>query len=199
MVIGVTGGIGTGKSTVTRILAELGAHIIDADRVGHDIYEPGTPGWASVVAEFGREIIARDGKIDRRRLGAIVFADPQRLARLNELVHPLIGREIERRIEEHLSTVSDQPIVVEAAVMIEAGWDSLVDEVWVVVASREAVLSRVSRQRGFAVEEAQARITAQLPDAERRRHADVVVDNSGTSESLTRQLEKIWKERVHLP
>jgi dephospho-CoA kinase len=199
MVIGVTGGIGTGKSTVTRILAALGAFVIDADYVGHDIYAPGTDGWESVVAEFGREIIARDGKIDRGKLGAIVFADPQRLARLNELVHPLIGREIERRIKEHRAAGGHQPIVVEAAVMIEAGWDSLVDEVWVIVASREAVLSRVSRQRGCGVEEAEARIKAQLSDSERCRHADVVIDNSGTSADLTRDLEKIWKERVPLP
>jgi dephospho-CoA kinase len=199
MVIGVTGGIGTGKSTVTRTLGEFGAFVIDADRVGHDVYEPGTKGWQSVVAEFGRGIIADDGKIDRGKLGALVFADPQRLARLNELVHPLIAGEILRRIEEHRASGRHQPIVVEAAVMIEAGWHSLVDEVWVVVASQEAVLSRISRQRGLNVAAAVARINAQLSDAERCRHADVVIDNSGTPEDLTQKLEKIWKERAHLP
>jgi dephospho-CoA kinase len=199
MVIGVTGGIGTGKSTVARILGELGAFVIDADRVGHDVYEPGTRGWEIVVAEFGRGIIAEDGKIDRGKLGALVFADPQRLARLNELVHPLIGGEILRRIEARRATGGRQPIVLEAAVMIEGGWHSFVDELWVVVASPQAVRSRIGRQRGLTLEEVEARINAQLSDAERCRHADVVIDNSGTSEDLRRKLEEIWKDRVHLP
>jgi dephospho-CoA kinase len=199
MVIGVTGGIGSGKSTVTRLLAEFGAIVIDADRVGHDVYEPGTKGWESVVEEFGRGIIADNGKIDRGKLGALVFADPQRLARLNQLVHPLIGGEILRRIEEQRTRGGNQPIVVEAAVMIEAGWHSLVDEVWVVVANREAVLSRIGQQRGLNGKAAVARINAQISDTERCRHADIVIDNSGTPEDLRRKLEEIWKDRVHLP
>lgn len=192
--IGLTGGIGSGKSTAAAILDELGAEVIDADRVGHEVYLPGTAGWSQVVAAFGPDIVAADGSIDRKRLGAIVFADRSRLAELNAIVHPLIAQTVAQRLAERSS--AGKPIVVEAAVLIEANWQTLVDEVWLVVASPEAVVARLSSQRGLSREAVEARVRSQLSDAARRARADVVIDNSGTVEELRGRLAQLWAERV---
>ena len=192
--IGVTGGIGAGKSAAVRILAELGALVIDADRVGHDVYLPGTVGWGRVVADFGREVVAEDGSIDRKRLGARVFADRSALARLNAVVHPLIRDAIAARIAA--ARDATQPIVVEAALLIEAKWDALVDEVWLVVARCEVIEQRLTSQRGMDRAAVAARTRAQLTDDERKAHADVVIDNSGTRDELRAQIERLWRERV---
>jgi dephospho-CoA kinase len=193
--IGLTGGIGSGKSTAARILGELGAQIIDADRVGHSVYDRGTPGWEQVVAVFGRDIVAGDGTIDRQRLGAIVFADSTQLARLNAIVHPLIAAAVRARIDALRAAQPAVPIVVEAAVLIEANWQRLVDEVWVVVADRDAVFNRLRAQRQLDRAGVEARMSKQLDDASRRRHADVVVDNSGTEAELRARLAQLWRER----
>jgi dephospho-CoA kinase len=193
--IGLTGGIGSGKSTVARLLSDLGAEIIDADRVGHSVYAPGTEGWERVVAAFGRDIVAPDGSIDRKRLGALVFADRSQLARLNAIVHPLIGQAIQRHIAVRRRAGSATPIVVEAAVLIEAQWQSLVDEVWLVVARRDTLLARLLAQRNLDRAEIEARIASQLGDDERRRHAQIVIENDGSADELQRQIEKLWVER----
>jgi len=196
MVIGLTGGIGAGKSTAARILSDLGAQVINADQIGHTVYAPGTKGWELVVREFGCEIVAEDGTIDRKRLGTIVFADAKGLDRLNKLLHPMMGEVIRRQIEAGQAAGRHSPIVVEAAVMIEANWHSMVDELWLVVASRAAVLSRVAAQRGLGVDAIESRIKAQMSDEERRRHADVVIDNSGTPDELKETLRQLWEHRV---
>ena len=194
--IGLTGGIGSGKSTATRILVELGAEVIDADRVGHEVYRAGTPGWEKIVQSFGTEVVGDDGEIDRKRLGAIVFADPKRLAELNSLVHPLIREEVRRRLDDRRSVGSKTPIVVEAAVLIEAKWFTLVDEVWLIVADRDSVHRRVAAQRGLDRAAIEARMRSQVSDDERRRHAQVVVDNSGSEEDLRAALTRLWRERL---
>lgn len=194
--IGLTGGIGSGKSTVAVMLAELGAQVIDADRVGHQVYAPGTTGWHRVVEAFGQDIVATDGSIDRKRLGAIVFADRGRLDQLNGIVHPLIADAIRDRVAEHRRGGSETPIVVEAAVLIEANWQTLVDEVWLVVANPEAVIERISTQRGIGRDAIEARMRSQLSDAERRARADIVIDNSGTHDNLRAHLQKLWTQRV---
>jgi dephospho-CoA kinase len=194
--IGLTGGIGSGKSTAAVMLAELGAKVIDADRVGHQVYAPDTAGWHRVVEVFGQGIVASDGTIDRKRLGAIVFADRARLDQLNGIVHPLIADAIRDRIAEHRRGGSETPIVVEAAVLLEANWQTLVDEVWVVVANPEAVIDRISTQRGLGRDAIEARMSSQLSDTERRTRADIVIDNSGTHDSLRAHLEKLWSQRV---
>jgi dephospho-CoA kinase len=194
-VLGVTGGIGSGKSAATAILGTLGAVVIDADRVGHETYLPGTPGWEQVVGEFGREVVAADGTIDRQRLGAIVFADPARRARLDAIVHPLIRAAIAVRIAgERCGTHA--AIVVEAALLVEAQWDKLVDEVWLITAQREAVEGRLMAQRGLDREAIAQRLRAQLDDAQRAAHADVIIDNSGSLEALRAQLTTVWRQRV---
>jgi dephospho-CoA kinase len=192
--IGLTGGIGSGKSTAATILAELGAEVIDADRIGHEVYLPGTPGWNQVVSAFGRDIVAPDGTIDRQRLGAIVFADRARLAELNAIVHPLIAQAVAQRLADRSN--SGRPLVVEAAVLIEAGWQTLVDEVWLVVANADAVVARLGSQRGLSREAIEARVRSQLSEAERRLHAQVVIDNSGSLAELRERLARLWAERI---
>lgn len=192
--IGLTGGIGTGKSAVSAILAELGAEVINADRVGHDVYRPGTVGWKRVTKAFGTSILAADGSIDRGALGALVFGNPAALARLNAIVHPLIAGTIRRLIEQRRAAGSEQPIVVEAAVLIEANWIPLVDEVWVVTAPPETVIERVRAERGLTPEQITARMSAQLSDAERRLHADVIIENAGSREALRARVAAAWAE-----
>ena len=197
-VIGLTGGIGSGKSTVADILEALGAKVIRADSVGHEVYRPGTQGWQRVTEAFGRGMLAPDGSINRQKLGAVVFSDAHARARLNAIVHPLIAAEIRRRIEAHRAAGSLEPIVVEAAVLIEADWLSLVDEVWLVVACPDAVIDRLGKQRRLAPEEARLRIAAQLSDAERQRYAHVVIRNSGSLEELREQVGTLWRRSVRL-
>lgn len=194
-VLGVTGGIGSGKSAATAILGTLGAVVIDADRVGHETYLPGTTGWEQVVGEFGRGVVAADGTIDRQRLGAIVFADPARRARLDAIVHPLIRAAIAARLAgERRGTRA--ALVIEAALLVEAQWDQLVDEVWLITAQRETVERRLMVQRGLDREAIALRLRAQLDDAQRAAHADVIIDNSGSLAALRAQLATLWRERV---
>ena len=194
--IGLTGGIGSGKTTVGGMLRALGARVIDADRIGHESYLPATIGWSNVVAEFGNSIVAADGSIDRKQLGSIVFSDAEKLSRLNAIVHPLIGDAIRKRIAELQSADDTTPIVVEAAVLIEAGWQTLIDEVWLVVAKPAAVLERLATQRGLDALSVEARIRAQLSDEARRRHAHVVIENNGTIDDLRQVVETLWRERA---
>ena len=190
-VIGRTGGIGSGKSTVAALLAELGARVVDADKIGHEVYLPGTEGFAQVVAAFGRGVVAADRTIDRRALGSIVFADPAARARLNALVHPLIAAELGRRIAA--AGAGRTPLVIEAAILVEAGWRALVERLWVVSVSRETAIARLMASRGLTRVEVERRLDAQLPDAERRRVADLVIDNDGPPARLRAQVEAAWR------
>jgi dephospho-CoA kinase len=192
-VIGLTGGIGSGKSTVAEMLARRGAVVIDADRVGHESYRPGSEGFQQVVGAFGQEIVAPDGSIDRRALGAIVFAHPEARARLNAIVHPLIASEVGRRVAEARAAAEPRPIVIEAALLIDAGWRALVDRVWVVAVSAENAIARVTASRGLSREEVERRLAAQMPDAERRRQADLVIENDGTPAELEERVEAAWR------
>jgi dephospho-CoA kinase len=194
-VIGLTGGIGSGKSTVAAMLGELGAHVIDADRIGHEVYRPGTEGFRRVAGAFGPGVVAADGTIDRRALGAVVFADPAALARLNALVHPLIGEEIRRRIAAASAEAPARPIVVEAAIMLEAGW-RFFDQVWVVVAEPATAIARVTASRSLDRADVERRIAAQLSNGERRARADVVIENEGSLAELRAAVEAAWRRLV---
>jgi dephospho-CoA kinase len=195
-ILGLTGGIGSGKSAAAQVLRELGATVIDADRVGHETYAPGTPGWNQVVAEFGPTVVAPDGTIDRKRLGAIVFAEPGKLAALNAIVHPLIRDAIAAKLAAASAAPDAPAVVIEAALLVEAKWDALVDEVWLVTARPDVVAHRLVTQRGLERDAIAARLRAQLDDAQRAAHADVVVDNSGTLDELRARLDALWRERV---
>jgi dephospho-CoA kinase len=194
--IGLTGGIGCGKSAAAAILVELGAVLIDADKVGHEVYEPGTPCWNALVGAFGRDIVAADRTIDRKKLGVRVFSDPLALKRLNALVQPRIADKINERIRDLRARAIEAPIVVEAAVLIEAGWQWLVDEIWVIASSRERAIERVIAARGLSRGEVEQRIGSQISEAERTRDADCVIPNDGTLAELRAAIERCWRERV---
>jgi len=191
-VIGLTGGIGSGKSTVAVMLGDLGARVVDADRIGHETYRPGSVGFARVVEAFGPGVVAADGSIDRRVLGAIVFGDPTALARLNSIVHPLIAAEISRQVAAARAG-GDAPLVIEAALLIEAGWRSFIDQLWLVSVRPETAIARVVASRGLSADEVERRLRTQVPDAERRRLADVVIENDGTLAELRTQVERAWR------
>ncbi len=194
-VIGLTGGIGSGKSTVSQYLAELGAVILDADKVGHKAFKPHTEAWHKVVATFGRQILTPTGEIDRKKLGEIVFSQPESLAQLNQIMHPRMHYLMKAQIEEYRRQGVDV-VVLEAAVLIEANWTSLVDEVWVTVAPEAMVLKRIKQQRGLAEEQTLARIRSQLPHEERIKHADVVINNDGDLDQVKIKVKELW-ERLH--
>ena len=190
--IGLTGGIGSGKSTVSQLLSELGAFVVDADKVGHEIYLPGKEAWKQVTAAFGQDILAPDQTIDRKKLGAIVFGSDDARKRLNSIVHPLMFTDIDRRIKEKRAEGFTQPIVIEAAILIEANWFPLTDEVWLVVTNKNAVIDRVTAQRGMSAKDTEARIASQLSDAERRKYATLVIENDGSLDDLKQKVQQAW-------
>ncbi len=194
--IGLTGGIGSGKSTVARILGEFGAPILDADKVAHLTYAPGAPAYAPVVAAFGADIVAPDRTIDRKKLGAIVFGKPEQLNRLTSIVWPATFDSIRRNISELRARGAKLPIVVEAAILIEANWLPLFDEIWLVRALREQVVARIESQRGLKPAETEARIRAQLSDQERAKHATLIIENNGSIEELRELLKEVWAEAL---
>ncbi|MGE0821498.1 MAG: dephospho-CoA kinase [Candidatus Binatia bacterium] len=190
--IGLTGGIGSGKSTVSQLLGELGAFIIDADKVGHEIYLPGKEAWKQVTEAFGQDILASDQTIDRKKLGAIVFGNDEARKKLNSIVHPLMFTDIDRRIKEKRREGFTKPIVVEAAILIEANWLPLADEVWLVVTNKNTVIDRVAAQRGLSAKDTEARIASQLSDAERRTYATLVIENDGSLDDLKSKVQQAW-------
>jgi dephospho-CoA kinase len=196
VIIGLTGGIGSGKSVVGGMLAELGARVIDTDKVGHRVYTPGSEGFTRIVATFGRGVVAADGTIDRKKLGAIVFGDAERRSALNAIVHPLIFGEIMREISEIRHGGFEGSIVLEAPILVEAKGTGLVDQIWVVAAPPDVIRKRLEQPRAMTRAEIDARVAAQLDDAERRRHADVVLENDGDLANLRKVVEAAWKTVV---
>ena len=195
LVIGLTGSIGTGKSEAARQLEALGASVISADQVGHEAYTPNTEAWEQVVAAFGDGILQEDGEIDRRKLGAIVFPDAAQLTKLNQIMHPRMARMVADKIEVLRSQGVDV-VVVEAALLFEAGWDSLVEEVWVTDSPEQMVIERLKRRNGLSEEEARKRISSQMDRAERLEKSDFVIDNSGDMAGLESAIKELWDRRV---
>jgi dephospho-CoA kinase len=193
-IIGLTGNIGCGKSTVARFLQELGAEHIDADKVGHDIYNPGTPGWQKTVKAFGRDILDSDGSINRQKLSQKVFNNPAAVARLNRILHPIIRREVEKRLEQARRR-GKEVAVVEAILLVEAGWMDMVDELWLVVAPHDLTLKRL-KERGLPEQEALARMAAQTPPEKLKQHAGEVIQNDGDLAKLKSTVENLWR-KIH--
>ena len=187
--VGLTGGIGSGKSEVTRRLAVLGAVVIDSDAIAREVVEPGTPGLAAVVAEFGPEVLTADGRLDRHRLASIVFGDDSARARLNAIVHPLVG---ERSAELLAAVPADAVVVHDVPLLVEVGMHTAFDLVVVVAAPPELQLDRLIRLRGMAEVDARARIAAQLPLEAKIKVADVVVTNDGSLQELDEQVDALW-------
>ncbi len=195
LVIGLTGGIGTGKTEVSRLLAQLGATVINADQVGHEAYTPHSEAWQEVVRTFGEDILQDSGEIDRRKLGCIVFADPERLATLNGIMHPRMAAIVREKLEV-LESQGTDVAVVEAAVLFEAGWDALVGEVWTTESLVDTVVERLQQRNGFAPEEIRKRIASQMPSEDRARRAEEVIENDGELEDLETAVREVWKRRV---
>ena len=178
VVIGLTGGIATGKSEASRILQELGADIINADLIGHEAYRQGSVGWESVVQAFGKGILDESNEIDRSKLGAIVFSDESELQKLNEIMHPIMEKLVEQNILDCQDSGSEV-VVVEAALMFEAGWNKLVDTVWTTDAPEETVISRLELRNGLRRSESQKRIASQMDREDRLSRSAVILPNTG--------------------
>ncbi|MFI2297246.1 dephospho-CoA kinase [Actinacidiphila glaucinigra] len=189
--VGLTGGIGAGKSAVSRLLVSYGAVLIDSDRIAREVVEPGTPGLASVAAEFGAEVLAADGSLDRPKLGAIVFSDPERLRALNAIVHPLVR---DRSAELERAAGPDAVVVHDVPLLAENGLAPLYDVVVVVDAAPQTQLDRLVRLRGMAEEDARARMAVQATREQRLAVADVVIDNDGPLEALEPQVRQVWEQ-----
>ena len=192
-VIGITGGIGAGKSSASALLGELGAFVIDADKAAHRVYLPDTPAWREIVAEFGEEVLAADRTIDRRKLGPRVFADPAALQALNGITHGKIFAYVQGQIDYIRQTDAAGVVVVEAAVLLEAGWQALADQLWVVVAPVETAIARLRDDRGVPEDQARARIAAQMSNEERIAHADTVIHNAAGLDALRETIVSTWQ------
>ena len=193
LVVGLTGGICSGKSTVAAMFERLGAIVIDADRVAHELQVPGQPLFQAIVSAFGRQIVGEDGRIDRRRLGAIVFSDPKARARLEEILHPAIVEECGRRIRQARASGA-AVCLLDAALLIESGRHARFDRMVLVEASEAVQIERLMARMGLSREEAMQRIRSQMPLEEKRRHAKFVIENGGSLIETERQVRAVWKQ-----
>ncbi len=195
-ILGVTGNIASGKSTVTGLLAELGATVIDSDLVYRELAAPGTPLLARLAKRFGDEIVGDDGSLDRRRLGAIVFADPEALHDLDRITHPAVIAEVDQRV----AAKTDGVVVLDAVKLIESGHADGCDAVWVVVTDPEEQVTRLMKRNSLPAEEARRRVAAQPPIGPKLARADLVIDNSGSRDETRKQVERAWRALpVHAP
>ena len=190
--IGLTGNIATGKSTVARMLAELGATVIDGDRVARQVMHAGSDTYAAVVAAFGPQIVGSDGELDRQRLGSLVFGDPAAMAHLDAIVHPAVRRQVERLIAAATSDV----VVVEAIKLIESGMSAKYNSLWVTTCPAEQQIRRLVRERGHSPAEARQRVAAQSPQEAKIARADVVIHTDSTLARTREQVEAAWEQVV---
>jgi dephospho-CoA kinase len=189
-VIGLTGGIGSGKSEIARFLKDLGAGTIDADKVGHEVLYRGTPCWQKLVDTFGKEICDTEGNIDRKILARIVFKNQESMIKLNQITHPMILDEIKIRLKK-LEDQGYKVAVVEAALLIEAGWAPYMDQIWLSLAPKGLTLRRLEK-RGLNEAEAAARIAAQIPGENKINQATVVINNNGSLSDLKERVVQLW-------
>jgi dephospho-CoA kinase len=196
IVIGLTGNIGSGKSTVAHRLESLGAKIIDADQVAREVVHPGTPGLQEIISIFGPGVLDSTGQLDRKNMASIVFADPRARVKLNEITHPKIKAEINRKIAEYKKEAKKDSrasvLVIDAPLLIEVGLDHTADEVWVVKVDRNKQLERLAKRDGLTPEEVLSRIAAQLPQEEKIKLASRVIDNSGGKNETIKQVDRHW-------
>ena len=193
--IGLTGGIGSGKSAASGILGILGAGLIDADLVGHASYRSGTEGFEKVTKAFGNDLIGDDGEIDKKKLGPIVFSEPDNLNKLNAILHPIIYSMIKTELT-NMENSGEQVAVVEAAILIEANWQDLFDELWVVDADKEEVIRRLIDRNNVTRDQALERIESQMDRVERNGYADAVIENNGGLSELENNISRLWNERI---
>lgn len=192
MNIGLTGGIATGKSTVSALLVSKGALLVDADVIAREVMLPGHPVLAAVADHFGQAVMLEDGNVDRKRLGEIVFRDPSQRQALNEITHPAIRREIRQQMESLQREHPDRLVVVDIPLLFESGLEGLFERVMVVYAPREIQIERLMIRNRLTEDEALARIGSQMDIEEKKQKADIVIDNSGDAEETKRQLDAFW-------
>lgn len=191
--VGLTGGIGAGKSTVAGMLADHGALVVDADVLAREVVAPGTPGLAAVVSEFGPQVLAEDGGLDRARLGRLVFADPAARERLNAIVHPLVAQRFAELVD---AAPPDAVVVHDVPLLVENGLADRYDLVVVVEAPADQRVGRLAESRRMGEDEARSRMAAQADDDQRRAVAGVVLVNDGDRDRLVRQVDALWRERI---
>jgi len=196
--LGLTGGIASGKSTVAKMLARRGARIIDADRIARQVVEPGEKAWKQIVAYFGNDFLLPDGAIDRGKLAACVFADKKKREKLEAITHPAILARVRENLEA-ARAAGCRVAVLDVPLLIETGWTNMVDRLWLVYADREVQKARLIRRNNLTAEEAELRLAAQMPLAEKRKYADVIIDNSGPPALTETQITKAWEDllRAH--
>ena len=194
--VGLTGNIASGKSSAALFFAELGAHTIDADRVAHELYKTGTPGYDRIIAAFGEQILGPNGEIDRNKLGRIVFSDTDKRLQLNALMHPAVGAAILRQIFELEQSSSRGIIIVDAALMIETGGYRMYHRLIVVTCAPSLQIARLIKRDGLTESDARARIASQMPIEEKLKLADYIIDTSGTLKQTRDQVEKIHRDLV---
>lgn len=194
LIVGLTGGIASGKSLVAKVFQDLGAHIIDADKIVHELLEPGQQAWEEVVKYFGPEIVFPDKTIDRRKLGAIVFNDAEKRAWLNQCLHPKVFAVYTARVKHLSARELDAIIVLDAALLIETGYHKKMDRIVVVYADQEQQMERLTSRDRFSREQALVRIRSQMPLSEKRKQADYVIENTGTREETEQQARVIFQK-----
>ncbi len=194
-VIGLTGGVGSGKTTASKFLQELGAHILDADKVGHESYLPDMPAWKDLIAAFGEDLLRPNQEIDRKKLGAIVFSNPENLAKLNSIVHPRMREMMEQQLEE-LKGQGVKLVVLEAAILIEANWQSLVDEVWTTEAPEATVVERLKARNNWTEQQVRDRIRSQMSPQERAAHAQVGIDTDCSLDEMRDRVKNLLETRA---
>ncbi|MGI1691509.1 dephospho-CoA kinase [Thermoanaerobacter uzonensis] len=191
-VIGLTGGIASGKSTVSKLLKKMGAVVIDADIVSREIMVKGTEAYNKIVEYFGKEILKEDGEIDRKKLGNIVFADRRKLKKLNEITHPIIIERIKEKIEEERKKNQQKAIVLDAALLIEMKLYKMVDEVWLVVVDSKTQIKRIMERDKLSYKDAINRIKSQMPLDEKMKYADFIINNSKDFKAMEKQVTLFW-------
>ncbi|MGQ9824175.1 MAG: dephospho-CoA kinase [Desulfotomaculales bacterium] len=192
LVVGLTGGIAAGKSTVAKMFKELGAYVIDYDALSREAVQPGTPAWQEIVTYFGEEILKKDGTLDREKLGRLVFHDPEKLRTLNGIIHPEVFREGEKQATEIFRKDPAALIIKDIPLLVETGAQKLVEVVIVVYARPEVQLQRL-KERGLSLEDAKARLNAQAPPEERLKYADFIIYNNGSLEETKKQVAQIYR------
>jgi dephospho-CoA kinase len=196
IVIGLTGGIASGKTTVSGMLMQLGAVVLDADEIGHEVIKPHTRVWQRLIDNFGKEILLPSGEVDRQRLGEMVFGDSSALKKLNQIMHPPMYRIVEEKLND-LSEQGVGVVVLEAALLFEAGWTPLVDRIWVTNAPETTVLRRLKSEKGLTEAQALARLNAQLPPEEKIKRADALIDTDCDLNDVKARVKVLWRELNH--
>lgn len=195
--IGLTGGIASGKSTVSNWLRDKGAPIIDADIVAREVVEPGTPGLVALVKEFGDEIITPEGTLDRPKLGSIIFNDEAKRKRTNDILHSYIKQRIDE-LAHNFAKDGYKAVIYDIPLLIETDWYKEMDEVWLVAVDEIVQTARLRERNGYSEEEAKSRIASQMPLAEKKTYSQVIIDNNGTLDDLHEQLNRLWQAKGHV-